>query len=84
MCIRFVGEKRIDLLFDENNFIEIDASGHPQDPAGSQPPQIRLHSKDWRIQLDSEKDSDADSPQPASASDEDYILHIDLKEEEPE
>lgn len=51
MMIRFVSDKRIDIYLDKDNYIELDSSGNSPE---NEPPQIRVHSKDYRVKVDSD------------------------------
>lgn len=45
MCIRFVDDKRVDIIFDENNWIEIDGGGSPQETLSQfRDPMIRINA----------------------------------------
>lgn len=55
MCIRFIDDKRIDIVLDENNVIELDGYGSPNEPYQDlRPPMIRVWSKDRRVAIISE------------------------------
>jgi hypothetical protein len=57
MCIRFVSDKRIDIVLDENNWIEIDDGGSPaEDDFRLTEKMIRVHSSDRRIAVTSDFD----------------------------
>lgn len=54
MCIRFVDDKRVDIMLDENNWIELDDGGSPgESEPDLQPAMIRVHSSDRRIAVTS-------------------------------
>lgn len=57
MMIRFVGDKRIDIYLDEDNYIELDSAG-----GGGQDAQIRVHSKDYKVKVDSDVEVTLEAP----------------------
>ena len=59
MMIRFVADKRIDIYLDEDNYIELDNTGNTE---AQEPPQIRVHSTDYRVKVDSDVEVQLKSP----------------------
>lgn len=57
MMIRFVADKRIDIYLDENNYIELDSVG-----GNGETPQIRVHSTDYKVKVDSDVEVTLISP----------------------
>ena len=59
MCIRFIDDKRVDIILDENNWIELDDGGSPgESESDLRPKMIRVHSGDRRIAVTSNFDDD--------------------------
>lgn len=57
MCIRFIDDKRVDIMLDEDNFIEIDGYGSPKEVYQDlRPPMIRIVSRNRRVAVVSEYD----------------------------